>query len=97
MKFESLKPGMSIYDVHSHNLGRTTMKTVGVWEVKVIELHPDRSITASWNGNRPQKISERHYSKYRLKRPELERAACGAYRLKKRATSPKIESTPVGQ
>jgi hypothetical protein len=85
MKFEKLKPGMVLFDVGRHKMGNTTMSTVSVWEVRVIEVHQDRSITASWNGNAPKVMREREWSRLRAKRPELVRGACGVYRIKPRS------------
>lgn len=85
MKIESLKPGMTIYDVHSYRMGNTTMRTLGCWNVTVIEVNADRTIIASWNDNKPTRMHERQWSKFRLKKPEFERTVTGRTVLKKRA------------
>lgn len=52
MKISDLKPGQILFDVHSHRMGNTTMRTLGVWRVLVKEVDPEgRSFKASWNGN----------------------------------------------
>lgn len=53
IKIENLKPGQVVYDCHSHRAGNTTMRTWGVWNVEIREVHDDR-VVASWNGNKPQ-------------------------------------------
>lgn len=85
MKFEKLQPGMTLYDVGSHRMGNTTIRTISVWTVRVIDVHPNRTITASWNGNLAKLMYEHEWSKLRAKKPELERSAVGAYRIKRRA------------
>lgn len=53
MKISQLTPGQSLYDVRSHRMGHTALRTVAVWVVRVIEVH-DGYFIASWNGNRAQ-------------------------------------------
>ena len=93
MKFEKLKPGMVLFDVGRHKMGNTTISTVSVWQVRVLEVHEDRSITASWNSNQPKKMREREWSRLRAKRPELVRGACGACRIKPRSPRPPSEGS----
>lgn len=50
IKRSKLKPGDVVYDCHSHNAGNTTLRTWGVWTVRIIEV-TDKCIVASWNGN----------------------------------------------
>lgn len=85
MKFEKLQTGMTLYDVHSTKMGNTTISSVGVWPVQVIEVNAEnRSILASWNGNKPVRMFEGRWSKLRLKEPELVRGPFGAMRIKPR-------------
>lgn len=93
MKFEKLKPGMELYDVHSYKMGNTSLRSIGVWPVRVIEVSDDRSIVASWNGNKPKRMYEAQWSKYRMKAPELERCGImGQMRIKPRASRSARES-----
>jgi hypothetical protein len=87
MKFEKLKPGMVIWDVHSYTMGHTKVRSVGCWAVKIVEVHEDRSITASWNGNQPKRIVERHWRKFRAKKPELVLNSLGAAKIKTRTAT----------
>ena len=87
MTFDKLKPGMILYDVHSYTMGSTRLRSIGVWRVEVIEIHENRTITASWNGNKPAKMYEAQWRKLRLKEPELIRGAFGSQRLKPRAAA----------
>jgi hypothetical protein len=69
-----LKPGDVLYDVHRHKMGNTTASTVGVWTVRVLEVH-ERHIVASWNGNRPERMFEWQVKKLRVSEPIL--VKCG--------------------
>lgn len=72
MKFEKIKPGMTLYDVHSHKMGNTTMSSMGVWHVHVIEVHAEtRSAIVSWNTNTPSRWSERQLAKLREHKPMM--------------------------
>lgn len=82
MKFEKLQPGMTVYDVGRHKMGNTTMSTVAVWSVHVIEVDSERRrVTASWNSNRPRVYYERDVTKWRANKPMLVRTMMGASRL----------------
>lgn len=86
MKFEKLKPGMTVYDVGRHKMGNTTLSTVGVWHVCIISVNEaDRTVEASWNGNAPRLFRERSWSKWRLSEPMLIRSGSGSCRLATRA------------
>jgi hypothetical protein len=55
IKFEKIKPGMRLYDRHREKMGNTTMRTLGEWDVRVIEVNADkRKALVSWNENRPE-------------------------------------------
>lgn len=84
MTFDKIKPGMTLYDVHKYTMGNTSLRSIGVWPVSVITVHEDRTIIASWNGNKPTRMYERQWSKYRLKKPELVRGNFGTTKLKPR-------------
>jgi len=82
MKFERIKVGDILYDVHSERLGNTTIRSVGVWRVKILEVHEDHAIV-SWNGNSPQRYSRKQIARLRAKEPTLIKCGFG-YRLAKR-------------
>jgi len=70
MKIDKLKPGITVYDVHSHKMGNTSMRTMGCWSVRIIETYPDTgTVKASWNSNGAQIYRERTWSKWRLAKP----------------------------
>lgn len=78
MTIDKLKPGMVVYDVHSHVMGNTTMRTVGIWEVRIIGVDPVlKIVTASWNHNEPMKFHSRSFKKWRLKKPILIKSGMG--------------------
>ncbi len=52
IRFESVQPGMTLYDNHRHKLGNTTMSAMGEWVVKVYEVDAEkRQALVSWNSN----------------------------------------------
>ena len=69
-KFDQFQPGMVVYDAHKVRAGNTTMMTLGVWRVRIIEVDREKqTILASWNGNTPETMYRRSWSKLRLKAP----------------------------
>ena len=86
MKIEKLLPGIIVYDVHKHKMGNTTISTVGVWPVHIIDVDTETmTVTASWSGNKSQKYHESTWSKWRLKEPVLIRSRMGYCRIATRA------------
>jgi hypothetical protein len=74
IKFEKIKPGMVLYDVHTYQMGNTTLRSHGEWEVQIIEVYPEtRSASVSWNGNRPEVWQEKQLTKLRAKKTEMVR------------------------
>ncbi len=60
VKFDKIKPGMTLLDIHSHPMGNTTMRELGCWKVVIVSVDPeDRSAMARWNNNPERKWSER--------------------------------------
>jgi hypothetical protein len=54
IKFDRVKPGMVLLDVHSYKVGNTTMRRLGCWEVLIVSVDCEkRTAQASWNGNPP--------------------------------------------
>lgn len=71
MKIENLKPGQTVYDAHRHTMGNTTMRTMGVWDVRIISVDLEKGIVEySWNGNEPRKYYGRTV-KWRANKPVL--------------------------
>lgn len=69
IKFEKIKPGMTLYDVRK-NTGMSGGKWC-TWHVHIIEVNSEkRTVVASWNGNRPETMGENRVTKYRAKQPE---------------------------
>ncbi len=69
IKFEKIHPGMILYDVRKSTYQFWRGKW-DVWPVLVYEVDQEkRRVFASWNGNNPQWIYERHVTKYRANNP----------------------------
>ena len=74
MKFEKIKEGMTLYDVHTYKMGNTSMRSVGVWPVLVVSLDETyKSAKVVWNGNthRQQTYYQRQREKLREVGPVL--------------------------
>lgn len=85
MKFEKIQAGQTLFDVHSYRTGNTTLRSVGVWPVKILSVHPEsRTAMVSWNGNGPERMYEASLAKLRAKEPELEKGFMGQYRIKRK-------------
>lgn len=83
IKFEKIKEGMTLYDVRRHRMGNTTMSSVGVWPVRVIDVFEDGAIV-SWNYTKPERWHRSQLEKLRAKEPELVENMLGQMRLKRR-------------
>ena len=71
IKFGKIKQGMTLYDVRK-NTGMTRNKW-STWPVKVLKVdEEERKVLASWNGNKPEWMTENRITKYRAKRPVAE-------------------------
>lgn len=62
IRAEHVVVGAVLYDNHTYRMGNTTMRAMGEWEVKILEvidsLVPGApSAVVSWNGNPPQRWS----------------------------------------
>lgn len=78
MKLESLRAGMTVYDVGRQKMGTTKISTVSVWEVFIV--HVDAAggfVHARWNGNKPGKYYRWQVSGWRVKKPTLVRSGFG--------------------
>lgn len=93
-RLEKVKPGQVLYTVTTHRLGNTTLRTVSVHDVKVLEVHirngggSDHAV-ASWNGNRPEKFYRGAVARWKTKKPELVDIGFGAKRLRRRSDAAK--------
>lgn len=60
IKFEKIKPGMCLYDRHKYKMGNTTLRSLGEWDVRIIEVDSaQRRALVSWNSNSPEWYHER--------------------------------------
>jgi hypothetical protein len=72
MKIEKLQPGQVVYSVERRKMGNTKLSTVGVFNVSIKEIDPEkRWVVASWNGNSPQKFYAKSVIKWRAGKPVL--------------------------
>jgi hypothetical protein len=72
MKYEKIKEGMTLYDVHKSKMGNTRRSSYGTYPVRVIKLDPTtRSATVSWNNNPPTVYNEQKLSKLKQEKPHL--------------------------
>jgi hypothetical protein len=85
IKFDKIKPGMELLDIHRTSMGNTTMTQWGLWKVQIISVDPKtRTARVSWNSNAARewdaKRLERLYTKPTkayLKQEEARRARGG--------------------
>ena len=55
IKFEKIKPGMTLYDRHQYAMGNTTMRTIGEWKVQILSVdEATQSADVVWNSNAPR-------------------------------------------
>jgi hypothetical protein len=69
VKFETVKAGDVLYDVHGERMGNTTMRRKGVWKVRVLSVEADHAVV-SWNGNPPRKYWPRDFKSLRRSEPK---------------------------
>jgi hypothetical protein len=71
MKFEKIKPGMELLDIHKTVRGSTLMTELGCWKVIVKSVDPvSRTAMCSWNGNPATRYSEKRLKNCELSRQE---------------------------
>ncbi len=80
IKFDKVKPGMELLDIHSERMGNTAMRRLGCWKVRIIAVDSDGA-TVSWNGNPARHWSRRNVEKLYTK-PTKKYQAQQASRLK---------------
>lgn len=61
-----LKPGQTVWDVQRGKMGHTTVSTIRVYAVRIIEVG-DNFVIASWNSNQPQKYYD--VAKWKVNKP----------------------------
>jgi hypothetical protein len=82
MKFKQIKPGMTLFDVHSHRMGNTMCSTIDAWKVDVLSVDANtRTAVVSWNGNPEEVYSEHSLARLRKHKPLLIRSPMGYNRL----------------
>lgn len=92
MKIEKIKPGMKLFSVSKGKMGNTTLTTISVHPVSVIEVNVEkRTVTASWNSNAARIYRENSWSKWRAKQPHLIRSGMGCARLAAREEIKQIQ------
>ena len=68
IKFEKIKPGMRLADIHKYGVGNTTVRAEGLWWVDVISVDAEkRTAVVRWNGNREETYSERELTRLCVK------------------------------
>jgi len=69
VKYETIRAGDVLYDVHRVKMGNTTMSRLGWWPVYV-ESICDGGAMVRWNGNPARFSSKRNLSKLRRSQPK---------------------------
>lgn len=69
MKFESIKPGMILLDIHKHTCGNSTVREWRALEVKIISVdEASRTAVVRWNHNKPETWAERRLKMLKTKK-----------------------------
>lgn len=59
IKFEKIAAGIKLYDRRKYQMGNTTIRTIGEWDVEVLEVNAEhRWAIVKWNGNPPKRWHE---------------------------------------
>lgn len=66
----TVKAGDTLYDVHRERMGNTRMSRLGCWPVFIVEVYPDGSALARWNGNAPRKYCPMQLKRLRRSKPK---------------------------
>lgn len=70
VRFETVKAGDVLYDVHREKMGHTTMSRLGWWRVVVKSIDHAKGVAwCSWNGNPPRRYGRRELAKLRRSIP----------------------------
>jgi len=73
IKFEKIEAGMKLFDVRKNTRPGISCNTNkwNTWPVRIVEVDAEkRKVLASWNGNKPEWMSERRVTKYRKNLPK---------------------------
>lgn len=66
IKFERVKAGDELWDVHKERMGNTTAWRTGSWRVEVVSIdHQAGTAIVRWNGNAEQKYYRRQIERLR--------------------------------
>lgn len=76
MKISQLESGMQVWSVTRTKMGNTTITTVIVHPVVIIEIH-DNHVIARWNGNAPRRFGETAIRGWKKEKPLLVREPFG--------------------
>lgn len=77
-KWETIKAGDTLWDVHREAMGNTTMSKWGSWRVEVISInHAEGWAMVRWNYNRPEKRYRRQMEKYQ-RSPKKVKGVCSS-------------------
>lgn len=64
IKFEKIKPGMRLADIHCYKAGNTNVSVEGLWWVDVVSVDRDRrTAEVHWNSNPKQTWTERELTR----------------------------------
>ncbi len=64
IKFETVKAGDKLWDVHRQKMGNTTMSETCSWPVEVISIDENGAMVR-WNYNSPRRYSRRDIERLR--------------------------------
>lgn len=87
--FHKLKAGQVYYTVTKGRLGNTTLRTVSIHEVKVLEVHISYCM-ASWNHNKPERFYPGNVAHWKVERPVTVKGIWGSQRLARKDEKAKI-------
>jgi hypothetical protein len=66
----ALKANDVVFEVVMQKMGNTHLRRQAVYRVRIVEVDLERNtVLASWNGNAPEKFSERAVGKWRRTTP----------------------------
>ena len=87
MNIKNLQPGQTVWNVRRQKMGNTTISTVAIFPVRIVEVHPREEgsmhseyVLASWNGNRPEKFYRKTIGGWKKEKPETVDAGFGGFR-----------------
>lgn len=90
-QLSKIKPGQTLYTVSRGRLGNTTLRTVRVHTVRVVEVDlVGGYVLASWNSNTAKKYGIREVSTWKVSEPVTVEGFFGSRRLAKRDEKAKI-------